>query len=85
MEIEIHHEIFDLGSHLPNFLSRNYKELDVWKCEFYEKWEFEIVNSVINETLNMWILWKMLFLKCEFCEKWDFRNVNFVKNEIFKM
>ena len=23
-----------------NFLSRNYEELDVWKCEFCEKWDF---------------------------------------------
>ena len=38
-----------------------------------------------NETLKMWILWKMRFWKCEFIQKWDFQNVNFVKNEIFKM
>ena len=34
----------------PNITS---KELDVRKCKFFEKWDFEIVNSVINDTLNM--------------------------------
>ena len=69
-----------------------------WKCEFCEKWGFEIVNFCVkrdfeivnfvkneiskmcfvkNETLKMWILWKMRLWNCEFCEKWDFQNVNF--------
>ena len=48
-------------------------------------WCLKCVNFVKNETLKMWILWKMRLWKCEFCEKWDFENVNFVNNEIFKM
>ena len=43
------------------------------------------MNFVKNETMQMWILWKMRLCKCEFCEKWDFANVNFVKNETLKM
>ena len=43
------------------------------------------MNFVKNETLKMWILWKMIFWKCEFWEKWDFVIVNFVKNEVLKM
>ena len=61
------------------------KNLMFEKCEFCEKWEFEIVNFVKNEVLKMWILWKMRFWKCDFCEKWDFEIVNFVKNEISEM
>ena len=49
-----------------------------WKCEFCEKWDFEIVNLVKNVILKMcilsknvilkmWILSKMGFWKCEFC------------------
>ena len=65
-----------------NFLSRNYQEFDVWKmrlwkCEFCEKWDFENVNFVKNQTLKLWILLKLRFWKCEFCEKWDLQNVNF--------
>ena len=56
-----------------------------------EKWDFENVNLVKNETLKnvnfvkneglkMWILWTMWFWKCEFCQKLDFENVNFIKN-----
>ena len=52
------------------------------KCEFCEKWDFENVNFVKNETLKMC---KMTLLKCEFCEKWDIENVNFVKNETLKI
>ena len=50
------------------------------KCEFCERWDFESVNFVKNETMKMWIFWKMRHWKCEFCEKWDIENVNFVKN-----
>ena len=50
------------------------------KCEFCEKWDFEIVNFVKkevyeivnfvkNETLKMWILSKMKFWICEFLDK----------------
>ena len=39
------------------------------KCEFCEKWEFKNVNFVNNETLKLWILWKMRFWKCEFLDK----------------
>ena len=49
------------------------------------KWDFENMNSVKNEILKMWILWKMRLWSCEFCEKWDFENVNSVKSEVFKM
>ena len=52
-----------------NFLSRNYQEFDVWKCEFCEKWDFEIVNFVKNETSKLWILSKMRFSKCDFLDK----------------
>ena len=38
---------------------------------------FEIVNFVNNESLKLWISWKIRFWKCEFCEKWCFQNVNF--------
>ena len=55
------------------------------KCEFCEKWDFENVNFVNNETLKMWMLWKMRLWKCEFCGKLDLEIVNFVKNDIFKM
>ena len=48
-----------------------------WKCEFWEKWDFEIVNFVKNVILKMWILWKMRVWNCKFCENWDFQNVNF--------
>ena len=55
------------------------------KCEFCQKWDFEIVNFVKNVILKMWILRKMRFWKCEFCKKWDFEIVNFVKNETLKI
>ena len=48
-------------------------------------WCLKKVNFVKNETLKMWILWKIRFSKCEFFEKWDFENVNFVKNETLIM
>ena len=35
------------------------------------------MNFAKNETLKMWILWKMRLSKCEFCQKWDFQIVNF--------
>ena len=54
-----------------------------WKCEFCEKWDFEIVNFVKNEILKLWMLSKMRLWNCEFCEIWDFEIVNFVKNKIF--
>ena len=49
------------------------------KCEFCEKWDFEIVNfvkkwdfEIVNfvkkEILKLWILWKVWFSNCEFCE-----------------
>ena len=67
-----HYRIVTLG-HKP----RNNQEFDVWKmwilwqmilwkCEFCEKWYFEIVNFVKNEILKLWIL-----------RKWYFQNVNF--------
>ena len=79
-----------------NFLFRNYQEFDawkmwilwklrLWKCELYDKWDFENVSFVKNGTLQLWILGKIRFWKCEFCEKWDFENVNFVKSEILKL
>ena len=37
------------------------KNLMFEKCEFCEKWDFRIVNFVKNETLEMWILWKLRF------------------------
>ena len=52
------------------------------KCEFCEKWVFEIQNQVF-QIVNF--VKKTDFKKCELCEKWDFENVNFVKNEILKM
>ena len=57
----------------------------VVKCEFCEKWDFENVNFVKNETFKMWIFSKMRSWKCEFCEKWDFEIVNFVKKETLKL
>ena len=48
-------------------------------------WCLKNVKFVENETLKLWILWKMRFWKCEFCEKCDFENGNFVKNEILKL
>ena len=41
----------------------------LWKCEFCEKWDFEIVDFVKNETLKMRILSKSEILKCEFLDK----------------
>ena len=32
-------------------------------------WCLKNVNFVQNETLKLWILWKMKLWKCEFCEK----------------
>ena len=40
-------------------------------CEFCEKWDFENVIFVKNETLKI--------------GKWGFENVNFVENDILKM
>ena len=40
-----------------------------WKCEFYEKWDFENLNFVKNEILKMWILRKVRFSKCEFLDE----------------
>ena len=51
------------------------------KCK---KWDFENVNFMKNETLKMWILWKIRLWNCKLCEKWDFKNVNFVIIEISK-
>ena len=34
----------------------------IW-CGFWEKWDFENVNYVKNETLKLWILWKVRFSK----------------------
>ena len=56
----------------------------LWNCEFFEKWDSQIVNFLKNETLKLWIVWNMRLWNCDFCEKWDFENVNFVKNETFK-
>ena len=41
-------------------------KMKLWNCEFYEKWDFKIVNFVKNDILKLWI-W----------EKWDFEKVNF--------
>ena len=40
-----------------NFLSENYlnRILCLKKCEFCQKWVFEIVNVVKKETLKLWI------------------------------
>ena len=64
----------------PTFYPEITKNLMFEKCEFCEKWDFEIVNFVENETLKLWILWKMSLWNCEFCEKLDFENVISVKN-----
>ena len=37
------------------------------------------MNFVKNETLKLWILWKIRFWNSEFCQKWDLENVNLVK------
>ena len=52
----------------------------LWKMRL---WIGRYVNFVKNETLKMWISWKMRFPKCEFCEKCHFVNVNLVKNVNF--
>ena len=39
-------------------IAGNYQEIDVWKCEFCEKWVFKFVNFVKSE-----------FSKCEFLDK----------------
>ena len=36
-------------------------------------WCLKNMNFVKNETLEMWILWKMRFWYCEFCEKKTFK------------
>ena len=51
----------------PTFYPEITKNLMFEKCEFIEKWHFENVNFVKNETLKLWILWK-----------WDFEIVNCV-------
>jgi len=53
------------------------------KCEFFQKWDFEIVNFVKKENVKMWILWKMRIWKCEFCQKRESEIVNFDKNDTF--
>ena len=60
------------------------------KCEFSEKWGFEIHTGAKTNFLSRnyqefdvwkkWVLWKMRFWNCEIGEKWDFKNVNFVEN-----
>ena len=57
-------------------------KMRLWKCELYEKWDFENVNFMKNETLKLWILSKMRLSNCELCEKWDFEYVNCVKNDV---
>ena len=54
----------------PTLYPENIKNL------MFKKW----VNFVKNETLKMWIFWKMRLWKCEFCEKWNFENMNFWMN-----
>ena len=49
------------------------------KYEFCVKLDFENVNFVKNETLKLWILWKIRLWKCEFCEKSVSENVKFAK------
>ena len=53
-----------------NFLSRNYQDvwkmwilwnMRFWKCEFYDKWDFENMNFVKSEILKMWTYWKLRF------------------------
>ena len=41
----------------------------LWKCEFCEKWDFEIVNFVKNEIFKLRILWKLWFPNCEFLDE----------------
>jgi len=60
-------------------------KMRLWKCEFCENWDFEIVNLVKNDIVKLWIWWKMRFWKCEFSEKWDFEIVNCVKIDILKL
>ena len=61
---------FTLGQ-ISTFYPEITKNLMFEKCEFYEKWDFEIVNFVKNDTLK----------KCEFCKnktlKLWIQNVNF--------
>ena len=52
---------------------------------FEKKWDFEIVNSVKNETLKMWILWKITLWKSEFFGKWGFEIGIFMKNDALKL
>ena len=56
----------------PNFYPEITKNLMFEKCKFGEKWDFENVNFVKNETLQLWILWKVRFSKCEFLDKLRF-------------
>ena len=67
----------------PTFYPEITKNLLFEKCEFCEKWDFEIVNFVRNGTLKLWILRKTRLWKCEFCEIRDFKNVNFVKMRLW--
>ena len=53
------------------------QKIRLWKCEFWQKWEFDNVNFVKNDIFKMWISSKLVISKCEFCQKWDFQNVNF--------
>ena len=84
-------------SHLDVYLlhQQNLSYSDWWHAHWGENqlftqklprnWFFKNVKFVKNDTLKMWILWKLSFQKCEFCKNWDFRIVNFVKNETSEM
>ena len=45
----------------PTFYPDITKNLMIEKCEFWEKWDFENVIFVENETLKTWILSKIKF------------------------
>ena len=34
------------------------RKIRLSKCDFCEKWDFEIMNFVKHEILKIWILWK---------------------------
>ena len=53
----------------PTFYPENYQELDVWKCEFCEKWGFKIVNYVKNDIFKNVNFVKSEFSKCDFLDK----------------
>ena len=63
----------------PTFYLEIHKNLMFEKCEFCEKWDFDIVNFVKNETFKMWILDKLRI----FAPVWCFHAVMIKRENVW--